>query len=335
MDHTAHWSAAQLIAHVAPGLSDAELRAFVHLAAIAEASGDNTFSISSRELSRLTGQSRSTVQQITASMRNRQVIIVDRAGTTKASTRWRIAALELQPIGAPPVEPPRPVDANLSLFEGQRGGPPAGPPLWESLLEVDRQPSHVDRQTAQVGGPATGPGGPPTGPGGGPRAGPGGVNFQHDPPPPSRARVEIEFDNTIQEILDRVMQAKPKEHDSKTLTEMTRWLWAYRRKYSDPPEPDIHPPDAGVVAQFLAITELPRLQALLYDLMTDKVVPGYSWGWFITVGLQRIHGIKAHTVKQRRRQLHLLRTKQRARIADSGSAELLQGAVDATRMGRR
>jgi hypothetical protein len=111
------WSVAQLVAHVAPSLSDAELRILVHLAAFAEASGDNTFPISSRELSRLTGQSRSTIRLATTSMCARQVIIVDRAGTTKASTRWRIAALELKPIGGPPVALPRPLDPNLGFFE--------------------------------------------------------------------------------------------------------------------------------------------------------------------------------------------------------------------------
>jgi hypothetical protein len=222
-------------------------------------------------------------------------------------------------------------------FESAGGGPATGPPLWKTLLEAEEGGPITGPggpTTGPGGGPITGPGGPTTGPGGGPITGPGGEHFQCDAEQPSRVRVDIEFDHTIQEILDRVMRAKPKEHDLKTITEMSRWLWAYRRKYSDPPEPDIHPPDAGVVAQFLAIAELPRLQALLYDMMTDRVVPGYSWGWFITVGLNRIHGIKSSIVKERRRQLHLLRTQTRGRIQDSESAELLRGVCAATKMGR-
>lgn len=142
-----------------------------------------------------------------------------------------------------------------------------------------------------------------------------GVGFQDsqggsltDPPPAenkelprSTAAVDIDISITI---LDRVLKARPTKADPAALTEARNWIWGYQRKHGR--EPNAHPPDDLIVAQFLAVDEWPRLQAMLYELMAERKEPGYSYAWFISVALQRIHGIAPAAIKQRRATLKLV-----------------------------
>ena len=62
-------------------------------------------------------------------------------------------------------------------------------------------------------------------------------------------------------------------------------------------------PDDAIAAQFLAVAEWPRLEALLCDLAAERKEAGYSYGWYVTVALQRIHGLSPARVREMRARL--------------------------------
>lgn len=121
--------------------------------------------------------------------------------------------------------------------------------------------------------------------------------------PGQAPRLDIESEAT--EVLDRVLKASETRTDAELLTTARRWLHGYCCKLGT--DPNCHPPDNRIVAQFLAIAEWPRLERLLYDLLAERRPPGYSYAWFISVALQRIHGIHATRLKARRAELKLVR----------------------------
>lgn len=89
------------------------------------------------------------------------------------------------------------------------------------------------------------------------------------------------------------------------LTEAGNWLHSYQLKFGR--EPNAHPPDAKIVAQILTVAPWPQLQDLLYDLMAERKQPGHSYAWYLTVALQRIHGISPQVQKAQRTALKVLR----------------------------
>lgn len=64
-------------------------------------------------------------------------------------------------------------------------------------------------------------------------------------------------------------------------------------------EKDRHQPDDKILAQFLAIAPWPRLLGLLIDIQNERLEVGYSYGWFLTVALQRLHGIEWSPARKR------------------------------------
>ncbi|HXE11877.1 MAG TPA: hypothetical protein VN633_07150, partial [Bryobacteraceae bacterium] len=53
----------------------------------------------------------------------------------------------------------------------------------------------------------------------------------------------------------------------------------------------------AIMAQFLTVAEWPRLEARLCDLAAERKEAGYSYGWYVTVALQRIHGLSPARVR--------------------------------------
>jgi hypothetical protein len=62
-------------------------------------------------------------------------------------------------------------------------------------------------------------------------------------------------------------------------------------------------PDNTITAQFLAVADWPKLEAVLYDLASERKEAGHSYGWYVTVALQRIHGISPGQVREIRARL--------------------------------
>jgi len=102
-------------------------------------------------------------------------------------------------------------------------------------------------------------------------------------------------------ILDRVLTARPKDFDPELLRKARGWMHGYSAKLGR--EPYAHPPDDAVCAQFLAVAEPDRLHNLVMELMHERKEPGATPAWFITVALQRLHGVQPTALKQRRAEL--------------------------------
>ena len=169
----------------------------------------------------------------------------------------------------------------------------------------------------QKGGPTAEPGpatGPPTWSDGrttpGPMAGPPnvenmGLDLEQELP---RARVELDTsDLDAESVLDRLFKARPKDHPDSRIQEARRWLHGYAAKFPARGQDQPHPPDDQILAQFLAIAPWERLLGVMYDLMAERKQCGQSYAWFVTVALQRIHGIKPDAVKARREELKLVK----------------------------
>ena len=56
-------------------------------------------------------------------------------------------------------------------------------------------------------------------------------------------------------------------------------------------------PDDQITAQFLATAEWPRLSTCCMTCSAKAKQPSFSWGWYVTVALQRIHGISPDKVR--------------------------------------
>ena len=118
-------------------------------------------------------------------------------------------------------------------------------------------------------------------------------------------------------MLDRVLAARPKHFQEQTLQEAKRWLHGYAAKFPAPGSEHPHPPDGAVTAQFLAIAPWPRLLGVIYDLMAERKQCGQSYQWFVTVALQRVHGIQPDQLKAARAELKLVRGAPRALAASN------------------
>ena len=102
-------------------------------------------------------------------------------------------------------------------------------------------------------------------------------------------------------IIDRILNSRPSHFDKTTLTEAGRWIHGYMTKFGPTPQPA--PPDPHILAQLLAVSDWGNIQGLLHHLMAERQPAGEKYAWFVTVALQRIHGIRPDTLKARRADL--------------------------------
>lgn len=61
------------------------------------------------------------------------------------------------------------------------------------------------------------------------------------------------------------------------------------------------------MAQLLTVAPWPSLQEMLYNLMAERKQPGHSYAWYLTVALQRLHGLSPQAQQQTRAKLKILR----------------------------
>jgi hypothetical protein len=116
------------------------------------------------------------------------------------------------------------------------------------------------------------------------------------------------------DMIDRILSAKPSDHDPQDLQAVKRIMAGYQAKF--PPtgwdgkaSPNASYPDDQPAAQILAMVSLPQFQRLIGTLMTKRVTPGYEWPWFVSVVAQRCCNIPPATLKMRRAGLHVTRTR--------------------------
>jgi hypothetical protein len=115
----------------------------------------------------------------------------------------------------------------------------------------------------------------------------------------SRARVDS-IDNYRFDRVDRVLNAKPENFDPIILRRASDLMHSYSAKLGR--YPYANPPDAMITAQFLAIDDWPRLEALIYELMAERLEPGNKPSWFVTVALNRLYDVPGDVVQNRRAQ---------------------------------
>jgi len=152
------------------------------------------------------------------------------------------------------------------------GGPVVGPPVWATLPPV-----------------------------------PGGVASQQGHPSEPVPPVDISIQSDS--ILDRVLTAKPTHFDRRDLSELRPWVDGYWRQFG-PLGRDAHPLDDTLLAQLLTVAPLEQLIRLLKALFEERKKPELSPGWFITIALQREHGIEPAATKARRADLRIARRPQ-------------------------
>lgn len=262
--------AVERVAELARSLSCAEYRV-LHLLLLRAYRGDcHTATMSTRELAHATGLARSNVITALHGLCERNVIATDQ-GSASRSAAYRLVFLEV-----------------LVLSPSLVPGPDLGPPPTDKNMQV------VLFQDQ-----------------GGPDLGPGVVSQQDHPPDLStaalkedgRARVDLDYEST--NLIDRLLKANPKKFDTGQIQRFRDWLHGYVAKFGREPHP--HAPDDKIVAEFLSCGEPHQLEKLLYDLMAERKEPGHKYAWFVSVALQRIHGIAPQKVQERRAQLRLVK----------------------------
>jgi hypothetical protein len=124
-------------------------------------------------------------------------------------------------------------------------------------------------------------------------------------------------------VIDRLAKAKAKNYDAEQLVEARNFLHSYKCKFGR--ERHAHAPTDEEVAKFLSVASWPQLSNLLYELMAERKEAGYSYAWFWTVALQRIHGIGPSEQRKIRTQLFEAR---RPRPAPAEQQPLLENVSD-------
>jgi hypothetical protein len=102
-----------------------------------------------------------------------------------------------------------------------------------------------------------------------------------------------------------VLRANPKRCDPIELTEIRRWAHGYQCKFGVEPNP--LPPNDLICAQILAAATVHQFAGLVQDMQAQRIPPGASPPWWVSVVLDKIHGIRAVEVKQARADLRAVR----------------------------
>jgi hypothetical protein len=106
--------------------------------------------------------------------------------------------------------------------------------------------------------------------------------------------------NDFDKVIDRLQKSKKSDFDDAIFEEARNLIASHHAKFAREGSQIVGLPDDQITAQFLAIAEWPRLSNLLRDLISERKASGHSYGWYVTVALQRLHGISPDRVRQLR-----------------------------------
>ena len=146
-----------------------------------------------------------------------------------------------------------------------------------------------------------------------------------------RRSIDLDLDKDLDRgktIIDRVLAAKPKDFDARELSEAKRWVHGYQcnDKYGGSRDRNRNPPDDTVLAQILtACGSLAGVINLIQALGGARTEPGDQYGWYVTMALNRIHGIAPVKVKAGWARLKLARRPSPPAI--TGEQQPLPGAL--------
>jgi hypothetical protein len=291
--------ALQRIAALASSLSQAELRVLLELAVRAEAAGATEIMASSRHLAQSTGLARASVQGAIDSLNARRFIQSDTGSPTKPALHRLIcfhreantSGLVAEPPVAQLLSHPGITNEPRVALQLSHGGLATGPGVAQPV-------SHggliIEPEVAQ---PASHPGlvsAPPRNE----KSVAYGERIKERASAPADS-IDFDFDKTI----DRLHKAKKGDFEESLFETARMQIVSHHAKYAREENRLSGPPDDAITAQFLAVAEWPRLEALLCDLAAERKEAGYSYGWYVTVALQRIHGLSPARVREMRAQL--------------------------------
>jgi hypothetical protein len=157
--------------------------------------------------------------------------------------------------------------------------------------------------------------------------------FQRHPgvvttPPPTentalaRAAAASDLDLASLGLIDQILCAKARNFEKEDIEANRHWMQGYMARFgrdeTNRPydlEHAPHPPSDNLVAQFLTVAETPHLEHLKQELFMERKTC-YSYGWFVTVALQRCAGLRWEVQKQARAILTEVKRTKRQRQAE-------------------
>ena len=284
------------IAAIAKGLNKAELHVLIELAARAEAAGGHDAVASSRDLAERTGLVRASVQAAIDSLNKKAVLWSDAGAATRPATHRLMF---------------------LDAGESDAGGPMSRPGVAQNLGHGGLKCEPVVAQKLGQGGPTVRPvaaqtlsqGGITIEPGVAQFPGQGGLNSGPVPNEKSSTCEPAHIDNAsapaesiekndFDRLIDRIQNSKKADFDDDVFEAARNLIASHHAKFAREGCQLPGKPDDQITAQFLAIADWPRLSHMLHDLLTERQQSSFSWGWYVTVALQRIHGISPNSLRE-------------------------------------
>mgnify|MGYP001004931077 CR=1 FL=1 len=264
------------LALIAPGLSESELRVLLDLSARALPSPDLTCKVSLSTLATSTRSSKKSVIRAIAALSERGLII-QRSGSPTAPSAFKVLifdAVNFSAEGGVTMTPP----------------PPGGSVTMTPPPEANLFQAQPDPQTAPD------------------------VHFDSiEDDSITNASIDTDFplspdqENTLR----RVAAARPRDFAPDLIRSASAQLGHLRRKLGrDPADRHAPNPDPTITAQFLAVSKWPILADFISLVLCDRLSPGRSNAWWITVAIERIHGITPDQQREFR-----LRSRPRPQIA--------------------
>jgi hypothetical protein len=276
--------ALQRIASLANSLSQAELRVLLELAVRAEASGAMETTASSRDLAQTTGLARTSVQRAIDSLNARRLLQSDAGSPTQPAVH-RLVCLHSEINGSGLAV--KPEVAQLLSHPGLTTEPRVALRLSHGGLMVEPGVAQAAGHPGLVSEP--------------PRNEKSIVYAERIKERASVPADSIDFD--FDKTIDRLQKAKKGDFEESIFEVARMKIASHHAKYAREANRLPGMPDDAITAQFLAVADWPRLEALLCDLAAERKEAGYSYGWYVTVALQRIHGLSPARVREMRTQL--------------------------------
>jgi hypothetical protein len=95
-----------------------------------------------------------------------------------------------------------------------------------------------------------------------------------------------------------LLKAREGDYDESLFELARNQIASHHTKFARPENRLAGLPDDAITAQFLAVAEWPKLSDMLSDLAGERKAAGHSYGWYVTVALQRIRGISPDNVRE-------------------------------------
>src|SRR5579872_1786597 len=267
------------IAELAPVLKEAELRVLLQLMADTQDLPEPVIRISSRALSRKTKVGRAAIQRALDSLTARRYITV-REGTSTAAAAYLVNVFATTSMGGLLKRPPpHSKEATPGLSTEPQVAPERGHPglFQEPPPTENKRPCEADSA----------------------------VDIDYD----SIDHRSTTIPPNETELIGRVLRAKPQDFTPQELAGSLSWIFGYQAKkgpYNRAKGEVPHVPDDKVLARIITAAAPWTAEVLIHELMKDGTKAGEKYEWYVTVALQRVHGIQPQALAARRAELRAI-----------------------------